>query len=167
MSYLRSWRRTACLLIAVLAVHGHAALAGKNVAPAFAVPERRVPDPGKERPHYVYDISLHSAAELTALLKRLQKIAGGPRSGGQQPEVALVLHGPEIRFFVRDNYSVNRELVDLAARLDAFGVIEVKMCQTRMRSLDIEPDQIPGFIEQVPFGPAEIERLKADDYVYM
>ena len=32
-----------------------------------------------------------------------------------------------------------------------------------MRTLDIEQNELPSFIEQVPFGPAEIERLEKEE----
>jgi intracellular sulfur oxidation DsrE/DsrF family protein len=47
--------------------------------------------------------------------------------------------------------------------LDEDNIIDIKACQTMMRILDIEQDELPSFIEQVPFAPAEIERLQREE----
>jgi intracellular sulfur oxidation DsrE/DsrF family protein len=57
--------------------------------------------------------------------------------------------------------------VDQAARLDAAHVIEVKMCLTEMHHLGLRKEDIPGFIELVPYGPDEEERLRRSGYVYL
>jgi len=56
--------------------------------------------------------------------------------------------------------------VDEAARLDAFDVVDIRICQTMMEARGIGPDDIPSFIEQVPYGPGEVERLVEDGYLY-
>lgn len=115
----------------------------------------------------VYDISLHDSAELKVLLDRLETLAKQPHPQDSQPDIALVLHGPELNFFAIRNYPSYRELVDLAAKLDAFRVIEVKACRTRMQALELRPEDIPAFIEIVPYGPGEVDRLEAEGYVRM
>jgi len=76
-----------------------------------------------------------------------------------------VLHGPEVEFFSTRNYAQYKDIVDQAARLDAFDVVDVKICQSMMEARGIERDDIPSFIEQVPLGPGEIERLVRQGYV--
>jgi intracellular sulfur oxidation DsrE/DsrF family protein len=76
----------------------------------------------------------------------------------------VVLHGNEAGAFIRSNYSANRSVVDTAALLDAYGVIDVKMCATWMRTHAITERDIPPFIETVPFGPAEVQRLRNAGY---
>lgn len=118
--------------------------------------------------HQVYDINLHDPQELSRLLHRLDELAGTPNAASHAPRIALVLHGPEIEFFSIPWYEHYRELVDLAARLDAFRVIEVKACEARMKELGLTEEDLPGFIETVPYGPAEIERLEREEgYVRM
>ena len=51
---------------------------------------------------------------------------------------------------------------DRARMLDEDNIIDIKACQTMMRVLDIEQSELPSFIEQVPFAPAEIERLESE-----
>lgn len=141
--------------------------AGVRLA-AAAEPGRVQPLPDIQTQRQVYDIRLHEPRQLQQLLQRLDELSGGPRRAGPgAPQFALVLHGPEVEFFAVENYPDYRELVDLAARLDAFEVIEVKVCQARMQALGLTPEDMPAFVEQVRFGPAEVERLEREGYVRM
>jgi intracellular sulfur oxidation DsrE/DsrF family protein len=124
-----------------------------------------IPQPGGARA--VYDITLHDADQLRVLLRRLEQLAERPNTRDVLPEIALVLHGQEVEFFALDNYEKYRDLVDLAAKLDAFQIIEVKMCQTRMRNLGLDSSDIPAFIELVPYGPDEVDRLVKEGYLTM
>jgi intracellular sulfur oxidation DsrE/DsrF family protein len=47
--------------------------------------------------------------------------------------------------------------------LDEDNIIDIKACQTMMRILEIEQSELPGFIEQVPYAPVEIERLRREE----
>jgi intracellular sulfur oxidation DsrE/DsrF family protein len=123
--------------------------------------------PDLPSPRQVYDITLHDPEQLTLLLKRLEAVTPSPNAQHQTPQIALVLHGPEVAFFARQNYAEHRELVDLAAKLDAFQVIEVKVCETRMSGLGLSVEDMPAFVEPVPFGPAEVERLTDNGYIKM
>jgi intracellular sulfur oxidation DsrE/DsrF family protein len=114
----------------------------------------------------VLDVSVHSLDELKVLLDRAEEIATRPQSQGEPAGVVLVLHGPEVEFFAISNYPRYKDVVDQAARLDAFDVVDVKICQTMMERLGVERDDIPAFIEQVPYGPGEVERLVREGYVY-
>jgi intracellular sulfur oxidation DsrE/DsrF family protein len=128
-------------------------------APGALAPERL--DDGARQ---VYDVTVHDAARLEALLIRLKELSKGPKSGPRAPRLSLVLHGPELNFFDLRNYSRYMSIVDLAAQLTAFGVIEVKACRTRMDDLDLTEEDFPGFIEYVPYGPDEVQRLKNEGY---
>jgi intracellular sulfur oxidation DsrE/DsrF family protein len=46
--------------------------------------------------------------------------------------------------------------------LDRDNIIDIKACQTMMRTLNIEQNELPSFIEQVPYAPVEIFRMKND-----
>ncbi len=116
-------------------------------------------DPDVERGRYLVELTLHSEEELGAVLQRLDDLARHTPLAPDQTSIALLLHGPEIEFFALPNYSRYRRLVDLAARLDAFRVIEVKACRTMMKEMQIGERQLPAFIEQVPYGPDELQRL--------
>ena len=84
-------------------------------------------------------------------------------SDGDEP-VVIVLHGREANAFTNMNYTANKSLVDRAARLDANALIDVRMCATWMRRNSITPQDIPPFIDTVPFAPEEIRRLKRSGY---
>jgi len=118
-------------------------------------------------PHgMVLDVSVHSLDELRVLLDRAEELAMRPQPPGEKAGVVLVLHGPEVEFFAISNYSRYKDIVDKAARLDAFDVVDVKICRTMMEKLGVERDEIPAFIEQVPYGPGEVGRLVREGYVY-
>lgn len=115
----------------------------------------------------VLDISVHTLDELHVLLDRAERLSSrllDSSAGGAS--VVLVLHGPEVEFFARKNYERYKDIVDQAARLDAFGIVDVKICQTMMSIRGVAREDIPVFIDQVPDGRAEVERLRKDGYVY-
>ena len=114
----------------------------------------------------VLDISVHTEEELKFLLDRAEQLAMESGPTGRDDRIVLILHGPEVEFFSTGNYDRYKDIVDQAARLDAFDIVDVKICQTMMQIQGVERDDIPTFIEQVPFGEAEIERLVREGYVY-
>lgn len=135
------------------------AQADTPLPPSVAVPDSRA--------HYLFRISLHTPEELEGLLVRAEQLAKTARPASRQTGIALVLHGPEVEVFAHKNYTKYRHIVDRAARLNAGGIIEVKMCRTEMRSRDIREEDVPKFIEFVPYGPDEEERLQRRGYVYL
>jgi len=121
-------------------------------------------NPELPQSRYVVDVSVHTRGELEALLDRVERLSSGHAPPSQGPDIALVLHGPEIAFFTRSNYRDYRDLVDRVAALDARGILDTRMCQTKMRMSNIsETDIVPGFIDFVPYGPGEIERLVTEE----
>ena len=116
-------------------------------------------------PRAVLDISVHTLEGLEVLLDRAEELAMRPQVQGGEASVVLVLHGPEVEFFSIGNYEKYKDVVDQAARLDAFDVVDVKICQSMLDMQGIKRDDIPSFIEQVPFGPGEVERLRQQGYV--
>lgn len=112
------------------------------------------------------NIGLHTFIELKQLLERAENIANGEASYSTEDPIAVVLHGEEINAFLRSNYRTNKLLVDLAARLDAFNVIDVKVCERWMGANGIIASDLPPFIEPVPFGLGEVQRLKTAGYAY-
>ncbi|MGD8514389.1 MAG: DsrE family protein [Granulosicoccaceae bacterium] len=139
--------------------------------PPSSGPGRLLPDNAPERlqiePHgqYVVEVVLHSYVEIEELLDRAEALALQPRPADVPAGIAIILHGPEIDLFAIRNYPKYRELVDKAARLDAYNIIDVKMCQTVMRKRGLRNEDVPGFIELVPYAPDEIEKLQQQGYV--
>jgi intracellular sulfur oxidation DsrE/DsrF family protein len=119
-------------------------------------------------PKYVAQIQLNTAAELAGVLDRAdQLLQTGKFSAGSDEPIVFVLHGPEARVFFQQNYFANKQLVDVAARLSAFEVVEVRVCRTWMGGDGLNEEDLPPFVSTVPFGPAEERRLMEDEgYVY-
>ncbi len=136
-----------------------AADAGKP-APDAAMSDAPLPDKA------VLDISVHSLDELRVLLNRAEQLSSRLLGAQEGASVVLVLHGPEVEFFSRKNYDKYKDVVDQAAQLDAFDIVDVKICQTMMNISGVARDDIPAFIDQVPDGRIEVERLQNEGYVY-
>ena len=130
------------------------ATAVETPAPVDGVPDK-----------IVLDVSVHTIEGLRVLFDRAEKLAMTPRPKGENASLVLVLHGPEVEYFSIRNYDRYKDIVDQAARLDAFDVVDVRICQTMIGARGIERTDIPSFIEQVPYGPGEVERLRQEGYV--
>lgn len=130
-------------------------------------PPEVVPPPDSVTGGRLFDINVHTEEELELILQRVDALARGRDGQAPREPIALVLHGPEVAFFAARNHARYRDLVDLAAKLSAYELIDIRMCQTKMEELGIERGEIPPFIELVPYGPAESERLLQEGYVVM
>ncbi|MEX2517223.1 MAG: DsrE family protein [Gammaproteobacteria bacterium] len=117
-----------------------------------------------ENTRYLFDISEHSREELMLLLQRADEVATVAGVDFNDMDIALVLHGPDIAWFARSNYEENKDLVDLAARLDALGVIKLKVCKKAMVAYGFVEDEIPAFIDRVAYAPDEMRRLQGSGY---
>jgi len=108
---------------------------------------------------YVFSVTVSTQQQLDVVLNRAEDLRElfNPEEHGK---IAIVLHGDELQLFQKDNYSSNQVVVERARLLDQDNIIDIKACQTMMRTLDIGQNELPSFIEQVPFAPAEIERLQ-------
>lgn len=116
---------------------------------------------------YLFSVTLHTPEEIAGLLTRAEELAKTRRANSNDAGIALVLHGPEIEIFAKKNYARFRETVDRAARLNDGRIIEIKMCRTEMKNRGIREEDIPAFIELVPYGPDEETRLRRSGYVYL
>lgn len=121
-----------------------------------------------EPPGYIAGIELHTAQELQTALKRAEKLLlDGRLPLGSQMPVAFVLHGPEARVLLRQNYLKYKATVDLAASLSALGVVDIKACETWMGGNRIMVEELQSFVGTVPYGPREVDRLvKEKNYLY-
>lgn len=109
---------------------------------------------------YLFDVSDHSIEELKALLIRAEEISEKNKKDFEKFKIIMVLHGRDINWFTHQNYETNRELINMAAELDKKNIIDMKACKITMRILRIKSNEIPEFIETVPYGPAEINKVK-------
>lgn len=117
---------------------------------------------GPKQDGYVFGVTVSNVEQLEVILSRAEDLRALFNSD-DHGRVTLVLHGEELQLFQKMNYSSNQSLVDRARLLDEDNIIDIKACQTKMRSLDIKQSELPSFIEQVPFAPVEIERLVREE----
>jgi len=120
-----------------------------------------------DQTQYVFDVVIHEPEEMDKLLTRIEHLSSTLATNKDDPRLALVLHGPEIAFFTKNNYSQYMILVDRAAALDKKGIIDVKVCDTMIQALEIDGSDLPDFVEHVPFGPAEVDRLIKQGFIKM
>lgn len=117
---------------------------------------------------FVVDIELQTLDQFNLLLRRAEQLllSGKVQQQGEAA-VVFVLHGPVLRSLVRQNYAANRETVDMAARLSALEVIDVKACRTWMGGNGVNEADLQPFVESVSYGPGEVKRLvQQDNYLY-
>lgn len=133
--------------------------AGAATRPAAAV------DPATPA-RFLARLDAHTEEEMLELLRRAEASLGEGREYPQFEPVEFILHGREATFFLRSNYQQYRGIVDLAARLDAFGIIDMKICEAWMASRNVTRGELPAFVETVPYGPATEDRLQRDGYIY-
>ncbi len=112
-------------------------------------------------PGYVFDVTVSSAQQLEVVLERAEDLRE-LFNPAEHSRIAIVLHGNELQLFHKDNYAMHSAVVERARELDRNNIIDIKACQTMMRTLDIGANELPDFIEQVPFAPVEIERLERE-----
>lgn len=118
-----------------------------------------------ENKSYLFNVTDHSIEELEALLIRAEEVSQAQSPDYDNLEIVMVIHGPDIDFFTQQNYAHNKELIDLAARLDAYDIIDMKVCETTMSMRGVEREDIPPFIESVPYAPTEIKDRLRDGYI--
>ena len=164
--------RRKLLVIATVSIAGMAAayllVSPRTPTPAESPPPSPATSLTTEDGRYLFSVTLHTPDEIAGLLARAEELAKTMRpDDSRHTGIALVLHGPEIEIFAKKNYSRFQKTVDRAARLDAGRIIEVKMCRTEMKHLGIREEDIPDFIELVPYGPDEEARLRRSGYVYL
>jgi len=128
---------------------------------AFSASSTLVPGEA-EPPGYVFSVTVQTAQQLDVVLNRAEdlRVLFNP---DEHSKIAIVLHGDELQLFQKDGYRLNRSMVERARLLDQDNIIDIKACQTMMRTLQIEQNELPSFIEQVPFAPTEIERLEKEE----
>ena len=116
---------------------------------------------------YLARIQQNSPKDVKLALLRAEELYLGGEISDEQPPLAFVLHGPEVAIFFKNNYREYKSIVDLAARLSAFGVIDIAVCRTRLGVMGQDPAKLFPFVATVPFGPDEVERLLTEEqYVY-
>ena len=75
----------------------------------------------------------------------------------------MMLHGPQADRFLRSSYARNKMLVDQTAKLAAYGVLEVQICETWLRRNKHNRDELFPFVSPVPFGQDVLTRLAEEE----
>ena len=116
---------------------------------------------------YLARIYNDSPEEVADALRRAEELYSEGKLVSTTDPVALILHGPEVEIFFKDKYDEYKDIVDLAARLSAFGGVDVRVCETQTGIMGRQRSSLHSFIGTVPFGPSEIKRLlDQKSYVY-
>jgi uncharacterized protein len=106
----------------------------------------------------VYDVNYVDVQHLNGLagfITNVNKVVPG--------KTVVVLHGPEIRVFAKENYEKYQGLVDKMAGLAKSGV-DFRMCNNAMHGAGFEAKDIVGFVTIVPAGFAELIDLQSKGY---
>lgn len=111
-----------------------------------------------EPPHLIAQLHANTPLELSQILTRAERWSETHKGYVEQP-IALVLHGSETNIFLKQNYQQYKTIVDQAAKLDAFNVIDIQVCETWMGGNEVSRNQLPPFIETVNNGPQRIDDL--------
>ncbi len=122
--------------------------------------------PEKRESGYVARIRLHTPEELKAVFEKAEMLMAEGEKFPDFDPITVILHGPELKVFSRKNYNTYKHIVELAARLEAFKVIDVRVCEVQMEREGIQAGDLPAFIDTVPYGPAEEQRLLNKGYKY-
>ena len=154
---ISAWLSRFVPVLFLLAFSHLATLAGEDVKPLVETPRSAALG-------YLVRIDQNKPEEVEAALLRAEAfyLESAPLLASTPP-IALVLHGPEVEIFFRENYKRYKNIVDLAARLAAFQVVDIKICQTRLRFLEQDEASLFPFVGTVAFGPDEIARLTEEE----
>ena len=118
---------------------------------------------GQGEPRTYLEVSPNGKEDLLALMSTLERHLD--RGLPMTDPVVVILHGSEATSFTSAGYNDNRLLVDQAARLSAYRLLDVRMCETWMRANQVAPSDLPAFVKTVRYAPEEIERLETEGYL--
>ncbi|PIE20836.1 MAG: hypothetical protein CSA61_00240 [Neptuniibacter caesariensis] len=115
---------------------------------------------------YLALIKKNTPSEVELLLRRASLLAEKVEDLHAYEPIVFVLHGDEAHAFRDKNMDQYKELIRLAEKLEQENVIDIRVCETWMRVNKIERSELPDFIDTVPLGSAEENRLRDRGYLY-
>ncbi|MDB4456284.1 DsrE family protein [bacterium] len=117
---------------------------------------------------YLADISIHTPQELFDILERADTLLeNGTYSVADSSPVVFLLHGDEARILFKAQYENNKSIVDLAAKLSAFNVVDIKVCDIWMQKNNLYSNDLQPFVGIVGNAITETKRLvTAENYKY-
>lgn len=108
------------------------------------------------------DLYPKTVEDLQIILDTLEE--GIPETQTDEtPPIVVMLHGEEAHHFIRGNYQANKAIVDQTAKLAAYDVIDVKICETWMRMNNYRRIDLFPFVSPVPYGASELNRLRKEE----
>ncbi len=118
-------------------------------------------------PGYVADLRVHSAEEFERVLERVDELFNQAQHGERFAPVVFLMHGDEARVMFKASYPDHKRAVDLAAKLSAFGVIDIQVCDYWLDQRKLPRSEMQPFVDFVPFAPKEKKRLiSKENYSY-
>jgi len=116
---------------------------------------------------YLARIEKNNPEEVAEVLRRAEQFYLNEGMRQDFSPVVFVLHGPEVSIFFRENYLRYRSIVDLAAKLSALKVVDIKVCETQSHGLGLDLKTLLPFVGTVPVGPVEESHLiEVEKYIY-
>lgn len=116
---------------------------------------------------YLARLEQNNPEEVAAALQRAEQFYLEQGVRQDFSPIVFVLHGPEVAIFFRENYLRYRPIVDLAAKLSALEVVDIKVCETQSHGLGLDLKTLLPFVGTVPVGPVEQSRLiEVEKYLY-
>ncbi len=145
-------------------VHSGAAVQADHIEQEVNVSADEVDDDLLKR---LADIRVHSAEELGRVLGKVDELFVDGGISEQDEPVVFLLHGNEALTLYKQNYDQNKNVIDLAAKLSAFGVVDIKVCEVWSKNKGLDNNRLQPFVSTVPFAPGEKRRLvKEEGYQY-
>lgn len=112
-----------------------------------------------ELPEQAKDTALIQAqiSDKPELYSKLEAVQAVTQSEDyqQQSPIVFLLDNKEAQLFLRKHYRTQKDLVDLASRLSAFGYVELKVEQDYLDSHALGKSDIPSFLIVVKDSLAE------------
>lgn len=109
------------------------------------------------------DIYPKTEQDIELILETLEGNIQAPSADSSTPPILMMLHGPQAELFLRSTYSSNKMLVDQTAKLAAYGVLEVQICELWLRRNNHSKTELFPFISTVPYGASELTRLEEEE----
>ncbi len=122
--------------------------------------------PDVENPRYLARIKKNTPTEVEMLFRRASLLAEQVDNLNAYEPIVFVLHGDEAHAFRERNMEQYKDLLELAERLEASNVIDIRICETWMLLNGVDHSELPDFIDTVPVGPIEEIKLRRGGYIY-
>ncbi|MGD8560626.1 MAG: DsrE family protein [Gammaproteobacteria bacterium] len=116
----------------------------------------------------LYDLTTGDKSELSSIFDRLSFLYKLYGSNPFDSSIVVVVHGDAIPFFAIKNYKKHKTLMERAQSLSVGTTIDFRMCEANAKMMNLNPEDIHGFVTMVPMADAELVRLQLEEgYAYL